>query len=279
MAEFHRIIVAFGALITATVSSPASAQTKAQVPTSSIKAHAQLWTYEVAAKYGETPDERLSCGQAALELGRSILEDWGPFWCGAPDKASGNRECAIGRKPSDATHVSYERGARLWVDKHGQHYLVMAYRRDISDVSFAELRRQRAFLDRAGKVGCETRGPWKVWHPKKRSPFALKIERRLVRGDRTLLPREPRLRRKIEAEWEFMTGEGNGDACESCGRNARLCAECALVSAMGCNQYRSVIVAPDTDGRVRIIDLHDVEPGEVPFGRGASEASIGGSKR
>lgn len=276
---FHRLIASLGALIAITVSSPSSAETKKQLATSSIEAHPQLWTYQADDQYGETPDERLSCGQAALELGRSILEDWGYFWCGALDEATNTRECAVRRKPPAASLVAYERGARLWVDERGQHYLVMAYRRDISDVSFAELRRQRAFLDRIEKVGCKTRGPWKVWHPKKRSPFALKIERRLVKGDRSLLPREPRLRKRIEAEWEFMTGEGNGDACESCGRNAPLCAECALVTGMGCNQYQSVIVAPDADGRVRIIDFHDLEPDEVPFGRGASEAPVRGGNR
>lgn len=279
MAELHRLIAGLGALIAVTVSSPTSAETKEQVPTSSINIHPALWTYQVADEYGETPDERLSCGQAARELGRSILQDWGRFWCGKLDVATGTRECAVQRKPPGSSLVSYQRGARLWVDEHGHHHLVMAYQRDISDVSFAELRRQRAFLDRIGKVGCETRGPWKVWHPKKRSPFALKIERRLIRGDRALLPREPRLRKKIEGEWEFITGEGNGDACTSCGRNAPLCAECALVTGMGCNQYQSVIVAADADGRLRIIDLHDVEPGEVPFGRGASEVPIRGGKR
>ena len=193
---FHRLIASLGALIAITVSSPSSAETKKQLATSSIEAHPQLWTYQADDQYGETPDERLSCGQAALELGRSILEDWGYFWCGALDEATNTRECAVRRKPPAASLVAYERGARLWVDERGQHYLVMAYRRDISDVSFAELRRQRAFLDRIEKVGCKTRGPWKVWHPKKRSPFALKIERRLVKGDRSLLPREPRLRKQ-----------------------------------------------------------------------------------
>lgn len=278
MSDRHLIVGAVTAAVAAAISSFASAQGAEHVAASSIKPLSELWTYEAPAKYGETPDERLSCGRAALELGASVIETWGPFWCRAAETGSGMRECAAGRKPFDDADLSYERGVRLRVDESGQHYLVMAYRRDISDVSFAELRRQRAFLDRIGTVDCDTHGPWKVWHPKTRSPFAKKIERRLRKADRALLPREPRMREQIEAEWEYMTGEGNGEACTSCGRKAPLCGECALVTGMGCNQYQSVVIAPDSDGRVRIIELHDVEPGDVPFGRGAPETPVRAAK-
>ena len=279
MSDRHLIFAAVTAAVAVAISSLASAQAAEHVPTSSIRPLSELWTYEAPFQFGGTPDERLTCGRAAMERGASILETWGAFWCRAAEKGSGIRECGVGRKPSGDWHLSYERGARLRVDKSGQHYLVMAYRRDISDVSFAELRRQRAFLDRIGTVKCDTHGPWTVWHPKTRSPFAKKIEHRLIEGDRALLPREPRLRQQIEAEWEYMTGEGNGQWCVSCGRNAPLCAECALVTGMGCNQYKSVLIAPDSDGRVRIIEMHDVEPGEVPFGQGVSEAPVRAAKQ
>lgn len=278
MFERRHVVAGFSAAIVLATSTVVVAEHTDHVPSSSIKPHSQLWTYEAPAKYGETPDERLSCGPSALERGKFVLESWGRLWCGPLDEATRTRECAVGQKPYDDAQVSFARGARLWVDESGQQHLVMAYRRDISDVSFAEMRRQRAFLDRIGTIDCETHGPRRVWHPKKRSPFAKKIERRLIKGDRALLPREPRLRQKIETEWEYMTGEGNGEACTSCGRNAPLCAECALVTGMGCNQYQSVVIAADTNGRVRIIELRDVEPGEVPFGQGASEVPVRASK-
>ena len=184
------VVAGFSAAIVLATSTVVVAEHTDHVPSSSIKPHSQLWTYEAPAKYGETPDERLSCGPSALERGKFVLESWGRFWCGPLDEATRTRECAVGRKPYDDAQVSFARAARASGSMNpDSKHLVMAYRqRHLRRSGFAEMRRQRAFLDRIGTIDCETHGPRKVWHPKKRSPVCQEDRTTFDQGRPSLAP-------------------------------------------------------------------------------------------
>lgn len=110
MFERRHVVAGFSAAIVLATSTVVVAEHTDHVPSSLIKPHSQLWTYEAPAKYGETPDERLSCGPSALERGKFVLESWGRLWCGPLDEATRTRECAVGQKPYDDAQVSFARG-------------------------------------------------------------------------------------------------------------------------------------------------------------------------